>query len=224
MKTISVRSDENGFVVLVNDSPARTPKNNPLTLPTRALAERIAAEWHSQQPKRSAKLLPFTRLANTAIDLAARDSLIEQILKYGSTDLLLYRGDEPALAARQQDEWDPLLDWMRDRFNAHFIASEGITPIEQPRDTMDQLRSHLEAMDSFALVALSSVTTIMASLILALSVAEGRLSAAEAFSLSQLDERYQAKRWGLDRAAEMRAQAMTKEVELAAMFLSLSRT
>lgn len=223
-RLVTIAEHGNGFVVLIDGKAARTPKGNPLALPTHGLGEAIAAEWRTPKPKPDPKRMRFTRLANSAIDLVERDALVEQTLKYGVTDLLLYRGEEPVLAARQQHAWDPLLDWVRERLQAQFIVSTGITPVDQPRETLERLHVHLKAMDPFALIAVSSATTITASLILALAMAEGHLSAGEAFALSQIDERYQAERWGLDHAAESRAQAMSEELQLAADFLALSRS
>ena len=53
--------------------------------------------------------------------------------------------------------------------------------------------------------------------------AEGRLSAAEAFALSQLDERYQAEHWGEDDEAAARARAMGAELAAVERFIRLSK-
>ena len=221
---VTVAPLDGGFAILLEGKPALTPKKKLLLLPTRVLADVVASEWRERKRKPDPKAMPFTRFANTALDIRDRTQLVEQLLQYGGTDLLLYRGEDLELAQRQQNEWEPLLHWAHDRFRVTFVASTGIMHVEQPRETLEQLRTALVDLDSFTLTGLLSAATIMASLILALAIAEGRLTTQDAFALSQLDERYQAERWGLDRAAESRAEAMAGDLELAARFLTLCRT
>ncbi|MEI9929891.1 MAG: hypothetical protein WDM89_04830 [Rhizomicrobium sp.] len=56
------------------------------------------------------------------------------------------------------------------------------------------------------------IASICGSLVLALAVADKRLSAGEAFALSQIDERFQAEKWGLDSEAEARAKRLEEEL------------
>ena len=224
MKSITVAARPDGFVVLRGDQPALTPKKNPLTLSTRALAEAIAEEWRAQTAKVDPKRMPLTRFANTAIDLADRNPIIDRILKYGPTDLLLYRAEEPPLAERQASQWDPMLAWMQERFAVRLSVSTGIAPVQQPPEALEALRKIVQGHDACGLVGLSSATEITTSLILALAIAERRLSVGDAFALSQVDERYQAERWGSDHAAELRAGALADELQLVADFLNLCRS
>ena len=224
MANVTVVPSSGGFAVLLDDRPARTPRGSSLVLPTRALAKAIADEWRAQGTKVDPKRMPLTRFANTAIDLVDRNATIDRILKYGPTDLLLYRAEETALAARQASAWNPLLAWMQERFHVALTASSGITPVEQPPEALEALRAIVGGHDAFALVALASATTITTSLILALAIADGCLSVGDAFALSQLDERHQAERWGSDHAAELRARALADELQLVADFLDMSRS
>ncbi len=54
--------------VLLDGKPLRTPARAPLDLPTRALAEAIAAEWQAQAETVWPSTMPLTPLAATAID------------------------------------------------------------------------------------------------------------------------------------------------------------
>ena len=62
------------------------------------------------------------------------------------------------------------------------------------------------------------------SLVIGLALARGRLDADAAFRLSQLDELYQAGRWGEDAEAAKRRKALRQELEGAARFLELARS
>ena len=65
---------EGGFALLLDGKTAKTPAKKRLVLPTRALAEAIAAEWAAQESEIDPLRMPLTRLANLAIDRVDRGS------------------------------------------------------------------------------------------------------------------------------------------------------
>jgi chaperone required for assembly of F1-ATPase len=216
-----------GRSLLLDDRALKTPRGASLDLPTQALAEAIAEEWRGQGEEIDPQSMPLTKLANTAIDgVAPRwDEVIAEITTFAKHDHLCYRTDKPAeLARRQHEAWDPLLDWAAQRYGAPLMTAHGVTSIAQPESSLAALRRAVEAFDPFALSALHVIASICGSLVLALAVADGRLSAEEAFALSQVDERFQAEKWGLDSEAELRAKRLERELVTAARFMDLSRT
>lgn len=216
-----------GNAILLDDRTLKTPRGASLDLPTRALANAIVEEWRSQGEEIDPQVMPLAKLANTAIDgvTPRRDEVIAEIVAFARHDHLCYRTDKPAeLARRQSEAWDPLLDWAAERYGAPLMIARGVTSVAQPESSMAALRKAVEAFGPFALSALHVIASICGSLILALAVAGGRLSAEEAFALSQVDERFQAEKWGLDSEAEMRAKRLERELVTAARFMDLSRT
>src|SRR5262249_7527446 len=151
--------------------------------------------------------MPLTRLVNTVLDgvQATRPDVIAAILRFGENDLLSYRVETPVELAARQLAWNALLDWAAERHDARLAVTSGIQHVEQSAETVAALRRAVEAGDDFALASLHVLASVTGSLILGLAVLDGRLSAAEAFALSRLDETYQAERWGRDREAEDRA-------------------
>jgi len=140
-----------------------------------------------------------------------------------ANDLLCYRAERPsALAALQSTEWDPLLDWARERYGVRLRTRPGIVHFAQFPETLAKLRHAVEAYDPFQLTALATAAPILGSLVLTLALAEGRLNAEAAFALSQLDERFQIERWGEDQEAAERAAALLVELKAAEKFLILS--
>src|SRR3569623_1420543 len=114
---------EQGFPVLLDGRPVRTPAGKLLAAPVRTLAEALAAEWNEQRDKIDPAAMPLTRLANSIIDGVAPfpQPVAAEIEKYLGTDLLLYRAAEPAaLVAMQRDRWDPVLDWACETLGARF--------------------------------------------------------------------------------------------------------
>src|SRR6185312_6171906 len=104
-KTVSV-GEEDGFTVLLDGKQARTPLKHPLGLPARALAEIAAQEWDAQKSEVDPSQMPMTRLANFAIAQAAEKAadLQEEILRYATSDLVLYRAGEPEGLVAAQSE------------------------------------------------------------------------------------------------------------------------
>jgi chaperone required for assembly of F1-ATPase len=219
---VSVADD---YSLLLDGKPIKTPAKAALIAPTRALADAIAQEWREQGADIKPATMHLTKLANTAIDRVEprRDAFLRELAEYARSDLLCYRASEPAaLAARQDTGWDPLLDWAKARFRASLRVTRGVRPISQDDESIGAFTGHLISYDRWRLAALQSATALTGSLILALALAEERLDAAEAFSLSRIDEAFQAENWGRDAEAEEREQRLAQELAAAARFLALA--
>lgn len=200
---VSVAAEEGGFAVRLDARPLRTPGRAALLLPTRALAEAVAAEWAAQGERIEPAAMPLTRAANTAIDRVAPDPgpLLDELARFGAADLLCYRAEAPAaLVRRQAAAWDPLLDWAADELGARLTVGAGIVFIPQPESSLAALRRQLAALSPFALTALSELVALSGSLVIGLAVASGR-DAAALWEVACLDERWQAELWGEDAEA-----------------------
>ena len=223
-KSASVVDGASGFGVLLDDRPLRTPAKAPLEVPSRALADAIAAEWDAQCEAIEPESLGFTRAANTAIDRVAPNptAVVDAIAEYGGTDLLCYRAEGPfGLLMRQSEAWDPWLDWSAGTLSAPLIAVTGIMHHAQPAASLSALRSGVAVHDPFALVALHDLVSLSGSLVLGLAVSRGALPAAEAWSLSRLDETWQIEQWGTDDEAEAAAARREAGFRQAARMLDL---
>jgi chaperone required for assembly of F1-ATPase len=201
---VQVILEGEGFAVTLDGRSVRTPLKAPLVMPTRGFAEEVAAEWAAQGERLDPNTMPATRLANAAIDKvgAQRDEVVDLLSAYGGTDLLCYRAEGPAkLVERQRAAWDPLLAWAAEALGADLATGAGVMPVAQAEEDLGRLREPLEAMDDFALAAFHDLVALSGSLVLALAVAEGRLSAEEAWRLSRLDEEFQIEEWGEDEEA-----------------------
>jgi len=65
------------------------------------------------------------------------------------------------------------------------------------------------------------MTAACGSLVIALALLEGRLDAAAAFAVSQLDETFQIGAWGEDAEAAARRQGLAEDIAAAARFVAL---
>jgi len=225
-KQVSIAPVEGGFGVLLDGKSVKTPARNVLALPTEKLANAIAAEWQAQGEEVIATAMPLLRLANSVIDgvAANREAVIDAILRFGENDLLCYRAHQPPeLAVRQREAWDPLLDWARQKHGAQMTVAEGLTHIDQRPETLAALRRAMEGLDAFTLGGLHVIASITGSTVLALAVAQGEISGAQAFELSRIDEIYQADKWGEDAEAAKRTTALAHELGKAVELIGLAR-
>lgn len=225
-KDVSVAAQDGGFAVLLDGRSVKTPRGNGLILPTEKLATAVAAEWQGQGEEIVATSMPLLRLANTVIDgvAANRDEVIGAVLRFGENDLICYRAHQPPeLLARQAAGWDPLLDWVAQKHGARMRVAEGLTHVDQPPESLTALRHALGNYDAFTLGALHVIASITGSTVLALAVADGFLSGAQAFQLSRIDETYQAEKWGEDAEAAKRAAALAQELDKAVELIGHSR-
>lgn len=225
-KETGVDEGEGGFRVLLDGKPMRTPAKAVLVVPTRALAEAIAAEWAAVPEKAeiNAAHLPLTRLAATGIDrvVSRRDEVIADTSKYAGSDLLCYRAAGPdSLVGLQRERWDPLLAWTAERHGAHLVTAQGISFVDQPVEARARLHEAVAAHGDLALSALYNLTHTAGSVVIALAVSDGRLDGAGAFTAAQTDELYQVDRWGDDPIAEKQREGVRRDIEAAARFLSL---
>ena len=125
---------------------------------------------------------------------------------YAGSDLLCYRAEEPEeLAERQRLAFDPILAWAAETLGARFSLAAGVMHVEQPPESIEAIRSAIEDFDDpVALAALSAMTTLSGSALLALAVARGRLSPEEAWRAAHVDEDFEIERWGADAEASAR--------------------
>lgn len=209
--------------VRLDGRPVRTPGRVPLVLPTDALAEAVAGEWRGVGAAIDPRAMPLTGLANAAIDRIAPDPapFAEGLARYGESDLLCYRADDPPeLVARQAALWDPPLAWARGRYDIGFEVTTGIVHRAQPPATIARLGEAVGALGAWRLAGLSPVVTITGSLVLALALAERAMTVDAVWAAAQADEDWQAERWGEDALAAEACNARRRELGAAAAFLA----
>jgi chaperone required for assembly of F1-ATPase len=163
---------------------------------------------------------------NSAIDklVHQRDEVIDLLAAYGASDLLCYRATGPeGLITRQMLGWDPLLGWSALELAAPLVVTAGIVPVAQPVESLVRLKATVASFDAFQLAAFHDFVAITGSLILGIAITHGRLSAAEAFALSRIDESWQAEFWGVDEDAAALEAAKQRALLEAEQFYALCR-
>jgi chaperone required for assembly of F1-ATPase len=219
--------DGGGFALLLDGRRARTPGKTPLILPTRALAELVAAEWAAQGENINPAAMPLTRLVNSALDgvATAMEATRADVVGYAGSDNLCHRAEAPeALVAAETAAFDPILDWAAETLGANFVVVAGVIPARQSKAALEAVRAALDAQrDHLALAALHVMTSLTGSVLLALAVGRRRLSAAEAWRIAHVGEDFQIARWGEDEEAKFRRAARWRDFAAAARALEASR-
>ncbi|WP_374656588.1 ATP12 family chaperone protein [Dongia sp.] len=223
-RTAAAQKGESGWNVALDGKLLRSPGKLALDLPSRALAQAIAAEWDAQSEHVRPHSMPLMQLAATAIDRVRpeRARIVPELAGYGATDLVCYRAAEPpVLVEREAQAWDALLDWLRRRYDVSLLTTSGIVAVAQPPATMEALTRVIDGHDDFALAALATLVHAAGSLVIGLAVMEGEITPEQAAHAAQLDELYQSERWGEDQEAIAHRVAQLADLVAARRFLDL---
>jgi chaperone required for assembly of F1-ATPase len=216
-------TEENG--VALDGRPLKTPMKHALIVPTRALAEAIAAEWQAQGEKIEPETMYLTKLANTAIDRVPlhRAAIEQELIDYAGSDLVCYRAEAPAdLVKRQALHWDPVLKWVLKEVAADFVVTSGVVHRQQKEETLEGFRSRLRALTPFKTTSLHTLTTLTGSALTALMLIEQAIDADQAWAAAHVDEDYQIEHWGWDHDAKLRRDRRHEEFLAAIRFAELA--
>lgn len=208
-KEATVEETGGGYTVRLDARPVKTPAKRALILPTRAMAEAVAAEWDAQEEVIKPHLMPATKTANAAIDKVATQhaEVAEMLAAYGDSDLLCYRADHPeGLVARQAEQWDPMLDWAAETLGARLEPRTGVIHAPQNPEALRILTERTHALSPFELAAFHDLVSLSGSLILGFAAAEQVRPLDALWDISRLDEIWQAEQWGKDDEAEQMAE------------------
>jgi chaperone required for assembly of F1-ATPase len=204
---VSVEHADSGWRVALDGRPLKTQGGAPQIVPTRALAEMLAAEWSAQGEEVDPTSFPARDMADYAIDVVAAQpsATIAKILRYGETDTLCYRADpDEPLHKRQWAEWEPIVSAFEAREGVRVERVSGIVHRPQPQETLSRLEARLAALDAFTLAALEVATSLSASLCVGLSTLESDADPQRLWSAAELEETWQTELWGSDAEAEAR--------------------
>lgn len=217
-----------GWQVLLDKRGVKTVGGAAQVAPTRALGEALAAEWRRQGEQIDPASLPLRDMADYAIDMVAPDParVADGLMAYAETDTLCYRADPGTpLHAHQQAVWEPLLTRLEAAHGIALVRVSGILHHPQPPAALAVLRARLGRIDPFALAGVEAMTTLAASLMIALAAldAAGEEEPLALWRAVCLEEEWQADLWGRDEEAEQRRVRREADFLRACGFAKLAR-
>lgn len=224
--TVAAAEGDAGWRVLLDGRQIRTAGGRPQVVPTRALAEALATEWAEQGDEIDTARFALRDMADYAIDVVANDraATVRELLPYAETDTLCYRAEDgEALHDRQLDVWEPLLTAAEHRWDVRFERVSGIIHRAQPAATLARMEAVLGAEGDFALAALKMLSSLAASLVIALAALAPDADAEALWNAANLEEDWQAELWGKDAEAEARRERRFRGFAAAMRFAALAR-
>lgn len=209
---VAIAGESEGWTVRLDGRAIKTQGGQPQLLPTRALAELLAAEWRGQGETLDPKRFVHRDLADYAIDVIAPDPapVRANLLAYIETDTLCYRADpDEPFWRRQQQQWEPLVAGFEAREGVVLERVSGVIHRPQRAETLATLGERLGRFSPFELAALETLTSLAASLCVGLSVLEPEADARALWDAANLEEDWQIENWGADEEAQQRRELRT---------------
>lgn len=141
-----------------------------------------------------------------------RKEIIDRLVQFALTDMLLFWGQNKSLVERQEKIWGPLLEWANEEINTKFIRTQSLDVPEQEKTSGYRLKVFLEKLSDRELAAFYVAALNMKSVLLAAALVKGRINAKQAFEAAYLEELWQAENWGVEEEAEKRRAEVRQEL------------
>ena len=221
MRRVYKTATAHGNTVMLDSKPLHSPAGNVCSLSTNALAVTVAAEWDAQGDVVKPATMPITQLTMTALDRipAVRALIEEDVLRYLTTELICHYADVPAVAAYQRTQWQPLHDWLKDRFGVVLPVTTALLPL--PESDAAWAALHVAAYDDWHLCALQQAVNVCGSFIVGLVLVEGAIDAHTALAAAEAETDFQAEKWGRDDESTARREGMLAELVAVQQFVNL---
>lgn len=225
-KEASFSTVDNGYAVNLDGRPTKTPGGAQVIVPRAALAEMLVGEWEAQETHIDPETMPVVRLVNSALEAgdAVKTDLVEEVVKYCGSDVLLYRADSPhELVAAQEEAWDSILVALARHFEVKFLPVVGIVHQAQQPDMLVKMRAAIAEDDLISLSALVSITGLTGSGLLAVALREKLIDPDTAWAAAHVDENHNIRLWGEDAEAIARTAKRRLEFDAAHDVMALLR-
>ena len=223
-REVAVEEVEGGWRVTLDGRAIRTALGAPQIVPTRALADALAAEWSGQGEEIDPLAFRLRDMADYAIDVvrADRETAIGKLMAFAETDTLCYRADpDEPLYRRQHEVWEPLVTALEAREGIRLDRVSGVIHRPQPQASLAALRARLGTTGDFTLAALQTMASLGTSLCIALEALREGADPEALWSAVNLEEDWQADLWGRDAEAEARREKRREEFVEAFRFAKL---
>lgn len=221
-KQVSIQAKNGGFEILLDGRVLKTPGKLPLLCQSQHHADLLASEWDAQEDIIKPETMPCTRLYNVALELTPknRPALVKEARQYASTDLLSYRAEskQSELVRRQEELWNPILDWARTR-DIDLKYTDSLIAIDQDKTSLDKVAAYADSLDDLHLTLYLHFTAVYGSAILSMAVLDNHLPAIKGFELSRLDAAYQIEQWGEDEDAQIATDKLRNEIQSLSMLI-----
>jgi len=142
-----------------------------------------------------------------------RNEIIDKLVKFSLTDMLLFWSANEDLAKHQQKLWLPILSWAKQDLETKYKTTKTFDVPEQDSNAGEKLKLFLQSLSDKELTGFYFAALNMRSVLLAAALIKGKITAQQAFEASCLEELWQAEKWGNDKAADCRRKSLLQELK-----------
>ena len=171
-KTVDIEATEQGYQISFDGRPVRIQARAVLQVPTEELAEAVRAEWQAVEDEILPEEMPMHAMMVTVVDRVTpqRDALTDELVRYVADDVLCYRSaDDPDLAARQKQHWDPWLFWASQNCGLVLSVTNGVMPAMADKRAEPVLKNRFAALCDEAFGCLYRAATLSGSVVLGIA-------------------------------------------------------
>lgn len=148
-----------------------------------------------------------------------RATVIDKLVQFSLTDMLLFWGANEELAKHQEKLWTPILVWAKENLDTKYKTTTTLEVPEQEDKSSEHLKAFLQSLSDKQLTAFYYAALNTRSVLLAAALVKGKINARQAFEASCAEELWQAQKWGKDKAAECRRKDLYSELETIENFI-----
>ena len=148
-----------------------------------------------------------------------RVEIIDRLVNFALNDVLLFWSTDKEVKKEQQEKWLPILTWVDDTLNTRFKQTTSLETDTSGKTAATELKKYLDNLSDKELTSFYVAALNMRSVLLAVAMIKGRINATEAFELSELEELYQARKWGSEPVAEARRNSIKDSLISAEKYL-----
>ena len=133
-----------------------------------------------------------------------KNAIIDRLVNFALNDVLLFWSTDKKVQKEQEKNWSPIIVWANQTVNVDFKKTDSLEVQSENVNTSSRLKDYLSSLSDKELSGFYSAALNMRSVLLALALVKGKINANKAFELSELEELYQARKWGTEPVAEAR--------------------
>lgn len=227
-KLVSTQAQDNGYAIMLDGRPVKTPSKNTLIAPNEAIANLIVKEWAAQEEEVKPDTMPIMQILTTQQEKVAHErvAMTEQVLKYLDTDLICYLSDEmPGLEDAQEAAWKPHRSWFEKTYDVTLETTKAIAALSHPGKAHQGARKTVEALSDAHFTLLQIITPMSGSLILALAFLDSAASADDILKAAFVEEDfkdklYNAEKYGEDPMIAKKKDGLSIDLKAAEQYLT----
>lgn len=133
-----------------------------------------------------------------------KNAIIDRLVNFALNDVLLFWSTDKKVQKEQEKNWSPIIVWANQTVNVDFKKTDSLEVQSENVNTSSRLKDYLSSLSDKELSGFYIAALNMRSVLLALALVKGKINANKAFELSELEELYQARKWGTEPVAEAR--------------------